>query len=436
MASKRTVLATLSAMLMLPALLAVPAAAQTEDSTTSTSGQTETTEAAPTTDVAETPESTSTSTPSNDGSGSQPTAESATADQSTAQAPAQIIAKRGDRGSAVRDLQSRLAAAGFNPGVIDGIFGRRTQSALVAFQQAAGLDPSGIHDTVSADRLSTYTPSATPSPPTTSMSVREAQQRLVEAGFDPGPVDGLYGRRTRAGLEAFQRTTDIPVTGRIDLATIDALRNGVPATPNSSTEADTTATVRDIQRALAAGPFDPGPVDGLYGTKTKQAIWSLEKLAGLAANGEWSSTDADALQRVLNGQVGGPTTGHSRRWVEIDLSQQLMKVYDPGRTVPVLVSHVSSGSGIPWRNGRYSGRSITPTGTFTIFRRIRGWRQSSLGIGSLYNPLYFTRSGIALHGSRSVPSYPASHGCVRVPMHIAEYLPSMLPNGTPVVVTP
>ena len=108
-----------------------------------------------------------------------------------------------------------------------------------------------------------------------------------------------------------------------------------------------------------------------------------------------------------------------------------MKVYDPGRNAPVLVSHISSGSGIPWENEEHSGSSITPTGSFHIQRRISGWRESSLDIGRLYNPLYFT-GGIAFHGALSVPSYPASHGCVRVPMHIAEYLPGELPNGTPV----
>jgi lipoprotein-anchoring transpeptidase ErfK/SrfK len=74
---------------------------------------------------------------------------------------------------------------------------------------------------------------------------------------------------------------------------------------------------------------------------------------------------------------------------------------------------------------------VTPPGDFEISRRISGWRESSLDIGRLYNPLYFN-GGIALHGAMSVPLYPASHGCVRLPMHIAEYLPEELPNGTPV----
>lgn len=407
-----------------------PVAAQSEDDAAATSAE----DSAATSDA-------------DDGSSADQAAPDTEADAADAAAeadsPSPTIAKRGDRGDAVRKLQSRLAQAGFSPGVADGIFGRLTQSALIAFQNTVGLSPTGVYDTVAADKLASYTPPASSNSDGNSsssgvMSTREAQQRLSDAGFDPGPVDGLYGRRTRAGLEAFQRHAGIAVTGRVDAATSNALRTYVsgaaPTAPQQAGGNGANNSLRDAQRALANGPFDPGPIDGEYGTKTKNAIWSLEKLAGIAMDGQWSDSDQAALQRVLNGSVGGPTTRHSRRWVEIDLSQQLMKVYDPGRTVPVLVSHVSSGSGIPWRQGRYSGRSITPVGTFTIFRRISGWRQSSLGIGSLYNPLYFTNSGIALHGSRSVPSYPASHGCVRVPMHIAEYLPGMLPNGTPVVV--
>ena len=112
-----------------------------------------------------------------------------------------------------------------------------------------------------------------------------------------------------------------------------------------------------------------------------------------------------------------------------------MKVYDPDTTAPVLVIHASSGSGIPWANENHSGSSITPIGDFAINRRIAGWRESSLNIGRLYNPLYFN-GGIALHGSLSVPNHPASHGCIRLPMHVAEYLPSELPDGTPVHVLP
>ncbi len=420
----RKLAAALVATIGLLGVLAIPAplAAQSDGDTTTT------TEA----DSATAP-STETSAPSTTTSEAAAGA-AADGEPQTAAAEPTVIAKRGDRGSAVRDLQTRLSRAGFSPGVIDGIFGRLTEGAVVSFQTAAGLPATGVYDSETAAKLASYTPTTSAGTSSTIMSTREAQQRLTDAGFDPGPIDGLYGRRTRAGLEAFQRHVGIAVTGRVDATTSEALRNYSANSPPPADDGGTVRSLRDAQRALANGPFDPGPIDGIYGTKTKNAIWSLEKLAGIAMNGQWGADDEAALRRVLDGSVGGAATSHRRRWVEIDLSQQLMKVYDPGRAMPILVSHISTGSGIPWRLGRYSGRSITPVGSFTIFRRISGWHQSSLGLGGMYNPLYITSSGIALHGSRSVPSYPASHGCIRVPMHIARYLPGMLPNGTPVIV--
>jgi hypothetical protein len=52
-------------------------------------------------------------------------------------------------------------------------------------------------------------------------------------------------------------------------------------------------------------------------------------------------------------------------------------------------------------------------------------------LGSLYNPVYFN-GGIAVHGSRSVPGQPASHGCIRIPMGAAEWFPSAVHIGMPV----
>ena len=61
-----------------------------------------------------------------------------------------------------------------------------------------------------------------------------------------------------------------------------------------------------------------------------------------------------------------------------------------------------------------------------------GWETGPLG--DLYNPLYFN-GGIAFHGAYSVPGYPASHGCVRIPMNAAEWFPTIVGNGWPVYVS-
>ena len=260
--------------------------------------------------------------------------------------------------------------------------------------------------------------------------VVKLQEYLNEIGFSVGTADGDYGRRTERAVLAFQMVNNLVQTGTVNEATIEAL--GRYEFDGLVLEAGTEGPkVEELQKLLAAGPFDPGAPDGDYGGRTVQAVWALEKLAGIPIDGNWGPADAWALDKLMAGELAAPTIHHDQRWVEVDLSEQLMKVYDPDSTSPVLVSHISSGSGIPWENENHSGSSITPKGDFSIYRRIDGWRESSLDIGRLYNPLYFV-GGIAFHGATSVPLYPASHGCVRVPMHIAEYLPGELPNGTPV----
>jgi peptidoglycan hydrolase-like protein with peptidoglycan-binding domain len=49
--------------------------------------------------------------------------------------------------------------------------------------------------------------------------VRNAQIALRDAGFDPGEIDGVMGRKTRAALREFQASQGLPQTGRLDVTT-------------------------------------------------------------------------------------------------------------------------------------------------------------------------------------------------------------------------
>ena len=64
----------------------------------------------------------------------------------------------------------------------------------------------------------------------------------------------------------------------------------------------------------------------------------------------------------------------------------------------------------------------TPLGLWHVYSRVAGWSWV------LYYPAYFLR-GFAIHGYPSVPPWPASHGCVRVPMWVATRVFSMHPHG-------
>lgn len=145
-----------------------------------------------------------------------------------------------------------------------------------------------------------------------------------------------------------------------------------------------------------------------------------------------SVTQESATCKSQNGCTGPLTvlreTGYAH--VEINLTRQrLFIVDDSGRVVKTLP--VSSGSGKWFTSEGRRRRAITPTGEFTVYRKIAGWRKSPLGM--LYYPNYIIE-GVAIHGSRSVPSRPASHGCIRIPISAAKAFSDMTPIGTIVLV--
>jgi lipoprotein-anchoring transpeptidase ErfK/SrfK len=110
---------------------------------------------------------------------------------------------------------------------------------------------------------------------------------------------------------------------------------------------------------------------------------------------------------------GQSTTGDL---IEVDKTRQLLHVIRGGKTLYTV--NTSTGSDIPYtepdrRNGgTTSGDSHTPIGRYKVYHEYSdGWESGQLG--ELYRPKYFN-GGIAVHGSNSIPNYPASHGCVRV----------------------
>ena len=119
----------------------------------------------------------------------------------------------------------------------------------------------------------------------------------------------------------------------------------------------------------------------------------------------------------------------SEHYLEIDISEQVLAEVVDGRVVDAI--HVSTGSGEGyWLDGAWWDGE-TPRGSFHIYAKDPGWVEGSLG--SLYNAMYFYE-GFAIHGSYSVPDYPASHGCVRVTIADADALFDRIAIGTPVLV--
>ena len=173
--------------------------------------------------------------------------------------------------------------------------------------------------------------------------------------------------------------------------------------------------------------FDPGPVDGVFDQQTEYAVVSVQKYYNLPRTGRIDAAVQSALQ-TFSYSPSVPNGDRDR--VEIDLDRQVLTLFKNGQ--PVLLTTTSTGSGEYFCGGVDGCQyAITQTGHFHFYDLIRGWQKGKLG--TMWNPYYFNGSE-AVHGLQSVPSYPASHGCARIPMHIANYFYLLVHQGESVFV--
>jgi hypothetical protein len=182
-----------------------------------------------------------------------------------------------------------------------------------------------------------------------------------------------------------------------------------------------------VQEALKARGYDPGEPDGQFGTKTTMAVWAFQALTGRPQDGVVTAEVEQAILSAPPLQMLRPDLGPTH--TEVDLDRQVLLVWGDGKLE--LVTHISSGSGVAYCEDGHCGDAVTPLGDYVYQRRIVGERHAPLGV--LYNPVYFN-GGIAVHGAPSVPAHPASHGCVRIPMHVSSYFQGLVVDGEAIAV--
>jgi len=139
----------------------------------------------------------------------------------------------------VRQAQKVLNDRGFRTGGVDGHMGPQTEAALVNFQRAEKLQPTGKLDraTLKALDLKKAEGSASANaaghyPPST---IRKAQETLNARGYKAGPANGILGDATRAALRQFQKSENIAVTGRLNPRTLSHL--GIEETASAGSSA-------------------------------------------------------------------------------------------------------------------------------------------------------------------------------------------------------
>jgi peptidoglycan hydrolase-like protein with peptidoglycan-binding domain len=190
---------------------------------------------------------------------------------------------------------------------------------------------------------------------------------------------------------------------------------------------DKGAAVLALQKRLTSMGFWISGADGSYGATTEQAVMAFQKAAGLERDGV---AGPQTMKAIAQGVSVTPrsTSGHV---LEIDKAKQLLLIVNNGKVADII--NTSTGSNQPYTSGGVTSIATTPSGTFSIFRQVNADDPGPLG--DLWRPKYFN-GGIAIHGSPSIPGYPASHGCARMSNAAIDWIWSSgeAPIGTTVVV--
>jgi hypothetical protein len=155
------------------------------------------------------------------------------------------------------------------------------------------------------------------------------------------------------------------------------------------------------------------PLSGVFDEGTGRALIAFRKLTGLA---RVPDAGAQVWSRLQHGggafHVRYPRDG---RHVEADLTRQVLAEIEPGGRVRTIYT-------------MSSGKPSTPTviGHFQVYSKTPGFNSEGM-----FESNFFIR-GYAIHGYAEVPTYAASHGCLRVPIPDAPAIYSWVKIGTAV----
>ncbi len=199
------------------------------------------------------------------------------------------------------------------------------------------------------------------------------------------------------------------------LAALSARARSVDVIPRRVRFDSGRSSVRALQRRLRRLGYVTG-APGVYDGRTARAVLAFRKVTGM---GRTTTASTDVMRAIARGRgrfrIRRPDHG---RHIEADLSRQVIALIDRGRVRRIYP--ISSGA------------PSTPTvvGSFRVYRKDYGTNAKGM-----VHSAYFIR-GYATHGFSSVPIYPASHGCLRVPIPDALSLFNWITLGTPVDVYP
>ena len=254
--------------------------------------------------------------------------------------------KLGSRGTAVLQLQQALIALGYDTKGADGKFGKGTEQAVKAYQQANGLTADGkagvktlaqLYAVNSGVSSGTSSGNYTATNPNTLQSgdsgskVTQLQNALKLLGFYTGGVDGKFGSGTRAAVIQFQRANGLTADGLAGTKTQQLLysqvNSGISGDNSSSSSSSSSNSASGFTRTLRKGytgtdvisvqqklkdlGFYTGSVDGVYGTGSMAAVKAFQRQNGLTADGLVGSRTHAVLMSATSGSTSNSGSGNS-----------------------------------------------------------------------------------------------------------------------------
>lgn len=243
----------------------------------------------------------------------------------------------------------------------------------------------------------------------------------------PGPNTSVAVTVWREGTPVFSRQVPAdPLSGRYLMPIkLDDCCDYMVQAAHGSDRSDPLVFEVEGPRELEPGPqallfnrllerrgFHMGSVTDTPDESTALGIMALRKANDMEASEEYAPSLFSYLLRG-RGEVEA-VHDEEERHVEVDISRQVMALVEDGEVNDVF--GISSGSG------------GTPRGEFEFYSKQPGYN----AIGMYYSVFY--DGEYATHGYSSVPTYPASHGCIRSPIPYAEYIYNWIDIGDPIYI--
>lgn len=185
------------------------------------------------------------------------------------------------------------------------------------------------------------------------------------------------------------------------------------------------AQIKEAEGRLSALGYWTGKVDGLLDPASRSAVIAFQKWEGRTITGHLTLDELEAIRVSTSPKARELGYEH----VEVDVDRQLMMLVTEEGSVKVLP--VSTGNGKPFIADGQTSVAYTPRGRFMVYDKVAGWEKSPAN--SMYYSNYIS-GGVAIHGYRSVPTVPASHGCIRIPVFAAREVSKLMKLGSIVLV--